>query len=121
MRNFPLRRFVVGALIPVVIFYMLQRLGQPLTGALLAGGWGLGVVLVVVVFVLLYYWDRTVVVSYRENWTVWFIPLAIYGYNCFVLIGRQLFQIFIPVAFFSAIHLGFIFFTYQYSRRKAMS
>lgn len=38
-------RFLIGALVPVLIFYVLQRAGQPLTGAVLAGLWGLGAAL----------------------------------------------------------------------------
>ncbi len=45
-QHFPWRQFVLGALIPMLIFYLLSRVGQPLLGAVLAGGWGLGVVLV---------------------------------------------------------------------------
>ncbi len=38
-------QFLIGALAPVLIFYVLQRAGQPLTGAVLAGLWGLGAAL----------------------------------------------------------------------------
>ena len=42
-QNFPWRQFITGALIPIVIFYIFYRFGKPLTGALLAAGWGVGV------------------------------------------------------------------------------
>ncbi len=47
IQNFPVRQFILGALIPLMIFYIFKSFGQPLAGALLAGSWGLGVVLVV--------------------------------------------------------------------------
>lgn len=45
-QHFPWRQFVLGALIPMLIFYVLSRVKQPLLGAVCAGSWGLGVVLV---------------------------------------------------------------------------
>jgi hypothetical protein len=42
-QNFPLRQFIIGALIPIAIFYIFHRFGKPLTGALLAASWGAGV------------------------------------------------------------------------------
>ena len=45
-QHFPWRQFALGALIPMLIFYLLSRFEQSLLGALLAGSWGLGVVLV---------------------------------------------------------------------------
>lgn len=43
-QKFPRRQFVLGAVVPMLLFYTCKRLGQPLTGALLAGSWGLCVV-----------------------------------------------------------------------------
>ena len=40
--SFPWRQLMLGALAPITIFYALHRLGQPLTGALLAIGWSIG-------------------------------------------------------------------------------
>jgi hypothetical protein len=45
LEHFPWRPFALGALIPMLIFYLLSRFDQPLLGATLAGSWGLGVVL----------------------------------------------------------------------------
>ncbi len=42
-QNFPHRQVLLGALIPLGLFYLCSRWGQPLLGALLGGGWGLGV------------------------------------------------------------------------------
>jgi intracellular septation protein A len=39
--NFPYRQFILGALVPISFFYAFHRFGQPLTGALLAIGWSL--------------------------------------------------------------------------------
>lgn len=39
-------RFIVGGVIPVVLFYLLHRAGQTLIGAIVAGGWGLGVTMI---------------------------------------------------------------------------
>jgi hypothetical protein len=39
-------RFIVGGVVPVVLFYLLHRAGQTLTGAIVAGGWGFGVTIV---------------------------------------------------------------------------
>ena len=44
--NFPYRQFGLGALIPITIFYTFQRFDQAITGALLAAGWGLGVLVI---------------------------------------------------------------------------
>jgi intracellular septation protein A len=44
--RFPWRQLILGALVPITIFYVLHRLGQPLTGALLAIGWSIGLLLV---------------------------------------------------------------------------
>ncbi len=40
--SFPWRQLMLGALAPISIFYVLHRLGHPLTGALLAIGWSIG-------------------------------------------------------------------------------
>jgi intracellular septation protein A len=40
--GFPWRQLMLGVLAPITIFYALHRLGQPLTGALLAIGWSIG-------------------------------------------------------------------------------
>jgi len=40
--SFPCRQLILGALVPIAVFYTLHRLGQPLTGALLAIGWSIG-------------------------------------------------------------------------------
>ena len=40
--KFPWRQLILGALVPITIFYSLYRLGQPLTGALIAIGWSIG-------------------------------------------------------------------------------
>ncbi len=45
-QHFPWRQFALGALIPMLIFYLLNRFEQPLLGAIGAGSWGVGVVLV---------------------------------------------------------------------------
>ena len=44
--GFPWRQLMLGALVPITIFYALHRLGQPLTGALLAIGWSIGLLLI---------------------------------------------------------------------------
>ena len=46
VRHFPLRDFVVGGVIPYVIYAIWQNRGQPVTGVVFAGGWSLAVVLV---------------------------------------------------------------------------
>jgi intracellular septation protein A len=38
----PWRQLILGALVPISLFYTLHRLGRPLTGALLAIGWSIG-------------------------------------------------------------------------------
>ena len=45
IRHFPRRDFVVGGLIPLLLFTALSRQGQPLAGILVAGSWGLGLTL----------------------------------------------------------------------------
>ena len=45
-QHFPWRQCALGAVIPMLIFYLWSRFEQPLLGAVLAGSWGLGVVLV---------------------------------------------------------------------------
>ena len=49
-QNFPWRQFIIGALIPIVLFYIFYRLDKPLTGALLAVGWGAGVLAITHLF-----------------------------------------------------------------------
>jgi len=44
--NFPYQQFVLGALIPITIFYTFQRLDRAITGALLAAAWGLGMLII---------------------------------------------------------------------------
>jgi len=44
--SFPWRQLIFGALAPITIFYALHRLGQPLTGALLAIGWSMGLLVI---------------------------------------------------------------------------
>jgi intracellular septation protein A len=44
--SFPWRQLIFGALVPITIFYTLHRLGQPLTGALLAIGWSIGLLVI---------------------------------------------------------------------------
>ena len=44
--RFPWRQLILGALVPITIFYTLHRLGQPLTGALLAIGWSIGLLVI---------------------------------------------------------------------------
>ena len=39
--TFPYRQFILGALVPVLLFYGFHRFGQPLAGALLAVGWSI--------------------------------------------------------------------------------
>jgi intracellular septation protein A len=39
--TFPYRQFILGALVPVLLFYVFHRFGQPLVGALLAIGWSI--------------------------------------------------------------------------------
>ena len=43
LRHFPRRQFVLGALAPALIFYLFQRFNAELTGAVVAGAWGLAV------------------------------------------------------------------------------
>lgn len=44
--KFPYRQFILGALVPVTVFYTLNYYGKPLGGALLAIGWSLGLLAV---------------------------------------------------------------------------
>jgi len=44
--GFPWRQLILGALVPIAIFYTLYRLGQPLTGALIAIGWSISLLVV---------------------------------------------------------------------------
>ena len=44
--NFPWRQLILGFLVPITIFYVFHRLGQPLTGALLAIGWSIGLLVI---------------------------------------------------------------------------
>lgn len=44
--RFPWRQLILGALVPITIFYALHRFGQPLTGALLAIGWSIGLLVI---------------------------------------------------------------------------
>ncbi len=44
--SFPWRQLILGALVPITIFYILHRFGQPLTGALLAIGWSVGLLVI---------------------------------------------------------------------------
>jgi intracellular septation protein A len=44
--RFPWRQLILGALVPITIFYILHRFGQPLTGALLAIGWSIGLLVI---------------------------------------------------------------------------
>ena len=43
-QHFPWKQFIIGALIPILIFYLFHRVDKPLTGAFLAAGWSVGVV-----------------------------------------------------------------------------
>ena len=44
--SFPWRQLLLGALVPIAIFYTLHRLGQPLTGAILAIGWSISLLVI---------------------------------------------------------------------------
>ena len=44
--NFPYRQFILGALAPISFFYVFHRLGQPLTGAMLAICWSLSLLVI---------------------------------------------------------------------------
>ena len=44
--RFPWRQLLIGALAPITIFYVLHRLGRPLTGALLAIAWSIGLLVI---------------------------------------------------------------------------
>jgi hypothetical protein len=49
-QNFKWKQFILGALIPITLFYIFYRLDRPLTGALLAAGWGIGLSVVTRLF-----------------------------------------------------------------------
>ena len=44
--EFPWRQLILGALVPIAIFYALYRFGQPLTGALIAIGWSISLLVI---------------------------------------------------------------------------
>jgi hypothetical protein len=44
--RFPWRQLILGALVPITIFYALHRFDQPLSGALLAIGWSIGLLVI---------------------------------------------------------------------------
>jgi len=44
--RFPWRQLILGALVPITIFYALHRFGQALSGALLAIGWSIGLLVI---------------------------------------------------------------------------
>jgi VIT1/CCC1 family predicted Fe2+/Mn2+ transporter len=44
--NFPYRQFILGALVPILVFYGFHRLGRSLVGAMLAICWSLGLLAV---------------------------------------------------------------------------
>jgi intracellular septation protein A len=44
--TFPYRQFILGALVPISFFYVFHRFEQPLTGALLAIGWSVSLLVV---------------------------------------------------------------------------
>jgi len=44
--EFPWRQLILGALVPIAIFYALYRFGQPLIGALIAIGWSIGLLVI---------------------------------------------------------------------------
>ena len=44
--NFPYRQFILGALVPITVFYILHHFNRPLVGALLAIAWSLGLLAV---------------------------------------------------------------------------
>ena len=44
--NFPYRQFILGALVPILFFYVFHRFGQPLIGALLAISWSLSLLVI---------------------------------------------------------------------------
>jgi intracellular septation protein A len=64
--DFPSRQLIFGALVPVIIFYSLHRLGQPLIGALLAIAWSIGL------FTLKYWRSRSI-----ELFPVLAIPIVL--------------------------------------------
>jgi intracellular septation protein A len=44
--NFPYRSFILGALMPISFFYAFHRFGRPLTGAMLAIGWSISLLVI---------------------------------------------------------------------------
>jgi intracellular septation protein A len=44
--RFPWRQLIMGALAPITIFYVLHRFGRSFTGALLAIGWSIGLLII---------------------------------------------------------------------------
>lgn len=46
LKTFPMGQFILGALIPTILFLIFHKLGHPLQGAVIGSVWGLGVVLV---------------------------------------------------------------------------
>lgn len=44
--HFPLKAFIVGGLIPIIVYYVFYQYSKPLIGALIAASWGVVVVLV---------------------------------------------------------------------------
>lgn len=45
-QNFPWKQFIIGALIPILIFYLFHRFDKPLAGAFFAAGWSVGVLII---------------------------------------------------------------------------
>ncbi len=64
--SFPWRQLILGALVPIAIFYTLYRLGQPLTGALIAIGWCISLL------VITYWRSRSI-----ELFPVFAIPIVL--------------------------------------------
>ncbi|WP_299523740.1 VC0807 family protein [Winogradskyella sp.] len=50
-QHFPWKAFFVGALLPIIVYYIFHLYGQPLTGAFIAAAWG-GVVVLISHFIL---------------------------------------------------------------------
>jgi len=44
--HFPYQQFVLGALVPITLYYAFQRFDQALMGAFLAAGWALGMLVI---------------------------------------------------------------------------
>ncbi|MGB0560245.1 MAG: VC0807 family protein [Spirulinaceae cyanobacterium] len=49
-QHFPWRQFMIGALIPILIFYLFHRVDQPLAGAFFAAGWSVGIIVITRLF-----------------------------------------------------------------------